>query len=79
MEVELKMNPDVSGNGEIYEVIHKQERIGRIWELPTAIVPENKWGWMVLDARTFGSVASPSGRAATLEQAKTDFQRAFIF
>lgn len=79
MEIELKINPQVSGSGQIYEVIHKQEHIGRIWERPTSIDSENRWGWIVLETSKFGPVAPPSGRAASLEEAKAKFQKAFIF
>jgi hypothetical protein len=79
MELDLKINPQVSGYGEIYEVSHAQQWIGRIWERPTSIAPEKRWGWMVLQTQKLGPIMSPSGMAATLEQAKAALRETFIF
>jgi hypothetical protein len=80
MQIELTINPQISGAGKVYEVTEGQERIGRIWERPTAIDPANKWVWAIIEtqARRFASVLLPAGTAATLDDAKAQFERAFL-
>jgi hypothetical protein len=80
MQVELELNPQLSGSGKVYEVTHGQNRVGRIWERPASINPANKWGWIVIEtsARRFGAVVLPSRNAATIDDAKAQIEAAFL-
>jgi hypothetical protein len=80
MDIALTINPEISTGGQLYEVTRGNERIGRIWERPATTDPARKWRWCILQTPGRGlSVAlMPAGAAATLEDAKTQLEAAFL-
>ena len=80
MAVELTLNQEISGAGQIFEVSCGEERIGRIWERPSTVDPSNRWAWTVMfvPRNTLNAVPLPVGNAATLEDAKTQIEAAFL-
>jgi hypothetical protein len=80
MDIEFTVNHEISSAGEVYEANREGERIGRIWQRRASIDPANKWVWSLLSlpGRALRAADLPSGTAATLEDAKAQFEAAVL-
>lgn len=80
IDLELTVNPQIFGGGKVYEVTRGADRVGRIWERAVTIDPANKWIWSVMgtpEHRRHPDLL-PSGTAASLEDARAQFEAALL-
>jgi hypothetical protein len=78
MEIKIKVIPQFSANGQVYDATHQQEGIGGVWERPTSVDQAKRWVGLESPPGRFNAVLLPSGNTATIEEAKTDLQTAFV-